>query len=61
MSVILTITVRIPEEISEVYQTEYLRKEFGNRILSPMELPHPQTDGETIDAEVESVDLHWEG
>lgn len=61
MSMILTIEVIIPDEIAEVYQTEYIRTSLGNKILSPMELPHPQLAAETFDAEVQSVSLHLEG
>jgi len=61
MKTVLTIELVIPDEISEVYQTEYIRTALGDKILSPMELPHPQIHGETFDAEVQSVGLHLEG
>ena len=61
MKTILTIELVIPDEISEVYQTEYLRQALGDKILSPMELPHPQIVAETFDAEIQCVGLHLEG
>ncbi len=61
-NVTVTIEVEVPDEISEVYQTEYMRKQFQDRIVEPIKLPHPQLFGaDTFDAEIIKVELHWKG